>query len=407
MKAVHFGAGNIGLGFIGLLLSRSGYEIQFVDVSEERVAMLNERGEYKVSLANEQAETTVVRGVSAINGKEGESVIRAIADADLVTTAVGVNALRYIAENVAKGIELRLREAGASAVRPLAVIACENAIGGSTELKKHVYGYLSAEVQERIAGLIAFPDAAVDRIVPLQQHEDKLQVTVEPFYEWVVDRSVLPEGYPLIEGVHYVDKLGPYIERKLFTVNTGHCCAAYHGYLKGYETIQQAMGDEEIVAQVRGVLGETGAVLIRQYGFDEAEHSHYIDKIIDRFRNPHLTDEVVRVGRSPIRKLSANDRLVRPATLACDLGVAPTHLTVAMAAALRFDYTEDPEAAELQQSLREQGLRETIVRYAGISPDHRLYAPIAAAYETLAQGRSAAEAAESAESALRSGRKEA
>lgn len=403
MKAVHFGAGNIGLGFIGLLLSRSGYEIQFVDVSEERVAMLNERREYKVTLASEDAETTIVRGVSAIDGKDAGSVIRAIADADLVTTAVGVNALRYIAENVAKGIELRLREAGDSGVRPLAIIACENAIGGSTELKKQVYGYLPTEAQERIAGRIAFPDAAVDRIVPLQQHEDKLQVTVEPFYEWVVDRSVLPDGYPLIDGVHYVDKLGPYIERKLFTVNTGHCCAAYHGYLKGYETIQQAMKDEEIVAQVRGVLGETGAVLIRQYGFDEAEHSHYIDKIIDRFRNPYLTDEVVRVGRSPIRKLSANDRLVRPATMAGDLGVVTTHLTVAIAAALRFDYTEDPEAAELQQSLKEQGLRETIVRYTGIAPDHRLYAPIVAAYEALAQGKTAAEAAESA---LRSGRKE-
>lgn len=404
MKAVHFGAGNIGLGFIGLLLSRSGYEIQFVDVSDERVAMLNERGEYKVTLANEEAETTIVRGVSAINGKDAQSVIRAIADADLVTTAVGVNALRYIAENVAKGIELRLQEAGASEVRPLAFIACENAIGGSTELKKLVYGYLGAETQERIAGRIAFPDAAVDRIVPLQQHEDKLQVTVEPFYEWVVDRSALPEGYPLIEGVHYVDKLGPYIERKLFTVNTGHCCAAYHGYLKGYETIQQAMKDDEIVAQVRGVLGETGAVLIRQYGFDAAEHSHYIDKIIGRFRNPYLTDEVVRVGRSPIRKISANDRLVRPATMAGDLGVATTYLTVAIAAALRFDYQEDPEAAELQQSLKEQGLRGTIVRYTGIAPEQRLHAAIVAAYEALEQGKPAAEAAEAA---LAAGRQQA
>ncbi|MGG4033986.1 mannitol-1-phosphate 5-dehydrogenase [Paenibacillus cisolokensis] len=379
MKAVHFGAGNIGLGFIGLLLSRSGFHVQFVDVDEERVNLLNQRGEYKVTLANEQADTTVVRNVSAINGKESDRVARAIAEADLVTTAVGVNVLPYIAETIARGIELRLK----GAAGPLMVIACENAIGGSTQLKEHVYGHLAPEVKERAAERVAFPDAAVDRIVPLQQSEDKLHVTVEPFFEWVVDRSVLPEGYPVIEGVHYVDKLGPYIERKLFTVNTGHCCAAYHGYLKGYSTIQETMRDPDIVAEIRGVLSETGAVLVKQYGFDEAEHRRYIDKIVERFRNPYLTDEVVRVGRSPIRKLSPNDRLVRPAMTAYSLGMEVPHLTKAIAAALRFDYREDPEAVQLQETLKEQGIHKTLAQYTEIPESHPLHGRIVAAYESL------------------------
>ncbi len=379
MKAVHFGAGNIGLGFIGLLLSRSGYHVQFVDIDEERVSLLNRRGQYKVTLANEQADTTVVRNVSAINGNEKDRVAHAIAEADLVTTAVGVTVLPYIAESIARGIGLRLN----AAAKPLTIIACENAIGGSTQLKEHVYGHLAPEIKERTAELIAFPDAAVDRIVPLQQHEDKLHVTVEPFFEWVVDRSVLPRGYPVIDGVHYVDKLGPYIERKLFTVNTGHCCAAYHGYLKRYSTIQESMKDEDIVAEIRGVLSETGAVLVKQYGFDEAEHRHYIEKIIDRFRNPYLTDEVVRVGRSPIRKLSPNDRLVRPALMAYSRGMEVPHLTNAIAAALLFDCEEDPEAAQLQRTLKEQGIHKTLATYTEIPESHPLHGRIVAAYESL------------------------
>ncbi len=231
--------------------------------------------------------------------------------------------------------------------------------------------------------ITAFPDAAVDRIVPIQHHEDPLHVTVEPFYEWVIDRSQMFEGFKLIEGVHYVDNLEPYIERKLFTVNTGHCCAAYLGYVHGYTTIQESMADGEIAAEVRQVLEETGALLVKKYGFDSGEHKAYIDKILDRFRNPYLTDEVVRVGRSPIRKLSPNDRLVRPALQAFELGLSADRLALAMAAALHFDYAEDPEAVELQAAIKEKGLREAIAQYTEIPANHPVHENIVRQYGLL------------------------
>lgn len=379
MRAVHFGAGNIGRGFIGLILSRAGYDVTFSDVNETLVAALKSRHAYTVSLADGGGEVIHVEGVDAIDGKDARLVAETVAKADLVTTAVGVHILKHIAGALAQGIALRLQAAQPA---PLHVIACENAIGGSSQLREMVLGHLPAELHEAFERYIAFPDAAVDRIVPIQHHEDPLHVTVEPFYEWVVDRSAMLPGFPDIEGVHYVDGLEPYIERKLFTVNTGHCTAAYHGYLAGCRTIQEAMASEPVRAEVRAVLEETGAVLVRKYGFPADEHARYIDKILSRFTNPYLSDEVERVGRSPIRKLSPNDRLVRPALLAMENGLGYEHLAAAMAAALRFDYADDAEAAEIQQTLHAEGLSATIARYTGLAEEHPIHDEVVRHYES-------------------------
>ncbi|NQX71894.1 mannitol-1-phosphate 5-dehydrogenase [Paenibacillus alba] len=381
MKALHFGAGNIGRGFIGLLLSQAGYEVIFSDVNDTLVELLQERKSYTVRLANEEQETFTVSGVAAINGKHIDEVAEAVAQADLVTTAVGVNILKHIAGGIAKGIELRI-ERGAA---PLHIIACENAIGGSTQLKEHVYALLSEELCTKADAAVAFPDAAVDRIVPLQHNEDPLEVTVEPFYEWVVDESQMMEGFPRIAGIHYVKHLEPYIERKLFTVNTGHCSAAYLGYLQGYATIQEAMAHSPIASLVRHVMQETGSLLIQKHGFDLAQHEIYIDKILQRFKNPYLIDEVARVGRSPIRKLSVNDRLVRPALQAYELGMSPTYLAMAMAAAFLFEDQGDPEAVEIQADLRDIGITQAITKYTTIGEEHPIHQLILTHYEQFKQ----------------------
>jgi mannitol-1-phosphate 5-dehydrogenase len=383
MKAVHFGAGNIGRGFIGLLLSRSGYNVCFVDINDKVVSLLQQRGEYTVELANEARETTIVEGVSAIHSKYADKVAQSIASAVMVTTAVGVTLLDTISEVIAKGIEMKF-QASSSEVH-LQIIACENTIGGSSLLKEHVYTRLSEETRSKADRLISFPNAAVDRIIPIQRHEDPLKVTVEPFYEWIIDRSSLPEDAALIEGVQYVDQMEPYIERKLFTVNTGHCAAAYLGYISGFKTIHEALSDEAIARQVRQVLQETGACLIKKHGFDPQDHSRYVDKIIERFRNSCLIDEVYRVARSPIRKLSRNDRLVLPALQSLVYGVIPEYLALVMAAALLFDFKDDAEAAELQTALQTIGVPKAIEQYTGIPEGHSIHDLILRHYHSLKQ----------------------
>ena len=53
------------------------------------------------------------------------------------------------------------------------------------------------------------------------------------------------------------------------------------------------MKDEEVAGHVRAVL-ERRVALVHKHGFNPSEHGAYIDTILERFRNPALTDEVSR-----------------------------------------------------------------------------------------------------------------
>ena len=75
--------------------------------------------------------------------------------------------------------------------------------------------------------------------------ENILDVVVENYYEWNVEEKAFKGEIPKIEGMNLVDNLMAYIERKLFTLNTGHAITAYFGYLKGYRTIDESINDEK------------------------------------------------------------------------------------------------------------------------------------------------------------------
>ncbi|QDP41841.1 mannitol-1-phosphate 5-dehydrogenase [Radiobacillus deserti] len=370
MRAVHFGAGNIGRGFIGLLLHQSGFHTMFVDVNKTVIDALNERKSYKVTLSDENSEQLPVENVKGINsGEHPDAAIQAIADADIVTTAVGPTILPIIADLIAKGLQQRYQQNK----KPLDLIACENMIGGSSLLKEKVFEKLSEAEQRSFEALFGFPNAAVDRIVPNQVNEDVLAVSVEPYYEWVVDESQLKAGKLNIEGLTYVSDLAPYIERKLFTVNTGHAVVAYLGAYLGYKTIKEAIDSPQVEALLQGALEESGAVLVEQYGFGPEEHKSYIQKIIHRFKNPYVSDEVNRVGRAPLRKLGPNDRLIRPASLYLQLlEKEPEHLSKTIAAALQYQDQGDEEAVKLQSLVQEKGYKETLFEVSGLKEGDKL-----------------------------------
>ena len=376
-KAIQFGAGNIGRGFIGAVLSEAGYHVVFADVNELVVNKINEDGEYTVAIMDTECTEQVITNISAVDSRSPE-LAKEIAQAQVVTTAVGLGILPRIAGALAAGIAERQAQ---GITDYLNVIACENGLRASSQLKEHVYSHLSDEQKAYADEYVAFPDCSVDRIVPPIKSENPIDVVVEKFYEWNVERASI-KGELKMEGMNLADNLIAYIERKLFTLNTGHAITAYLGNLKGLKTIADSIADEEIYTIVKAAMQESGEGLVAKYGFDHDAHFAYIDKIIGRFRNPHLQDDVTRVGREPLRKLSANDRLIKPTMTAVEHGFATPNLVLGIGAALHYNNPEDPQSVQLQQAIAEVGVAKAFEQFSGVSADSELAAQVLAAYDS-------------------------
>ena len=381
MQALHFGAGNIGRGFIGKLLSDAGVHVTFADVNEQVINEIAKRHQYPVNVVGEQSTTEIVHNVDAINSSSNE-VSDYIAKVDLVTTAVGPQILARIAENMAKGLIARHQQANTA---PLNIIACENMVRGTSQFKQEIFKYIPHELHQWMNNHIGFVDSAVDRIVPpaTSKTGDILEVTVETFSEWIVDKNQFIGNIPQIKGMEPVDNLMAFVERKLFTLNTGHAITAYLGFYNNIATIRDAILVDSIRAVVQGAMQESGQVLIKRYNFDPAKHQAYIEKILTRFENPYLHDDTARVGRQPIRKLGSGDRLVKPLLGTFEYELKNSNLLIGIAAALNYRNDDDDQASDLTQQISNKGVVQTFCDISGIESNNPIVSQIEQLYTAM------------------------
>lgn len=92
---------------------------------------------------------------------------------------------------------------------------------------------MNSEEQAFATRFIGFADCAVDRIVPRALFNDVLDVAAEEYYEWDIESTNWKGKRPQISDANFVKDLSPYIERKLFTLNSGHAICAYLGFCTG------------------------------------------------------------------------------------------------------------------------------------------------------------------------------
>lgn len=365
LKAIHFGAGNIGRGFIGQLLYKSNYDITFVDLFDGVVNDINKYKEYEVTILGDVKIQDKVSNVKAINLKDTENLKLALLDADLITTSIGANNLKSTGEFL-KEVLLERKERNPEGL--LDIIACENALFATDIIKETILKDADEEFKNYINEKVGFPNSAVDRIVPNTNSVKKcpIDVAVEDFYEWDIEKHKIKLNKDIV-GAEYTENLEPYLERKLFMLNGAHATTAYMGYMKNYEFIHEAIEDEEIRQAVLDFHKECVQVLNLKHNMSVESLEEYGNKIVKRFENSYLKDVVARVGRDPIRKLSNKDRLVSPLKLCLEFNKEYEAISRAIASGLLFDDKNDEKAMEVQALIRENGIENAIEIVTGLT----------------------------------------
>jgi len=381
MKAVMYGGGNIGRGFIGALLSNSGYEVQFVDVVDDVINTLNKEHTYPIRIIKgDSFEDIDVKNVSAVDGKDPVAVAEAIAGAEIMATAVGVNVLKFIIPNIVAGLRLRKERC----MPPFNIIICENLNDANKIIEGMIKEQLTDEEVVWFDENIGLVEAAIGRTVPVQTEEMKagnpLRVCVESYGYLPVDKEAFKGEIPEIKNMVPFAPFDFFIKRKLFLHNMGHAMTAYLGDLLGIEYIYEAIDNDDIYIIVKGAMEESARALSKKYGVPLEDIMLHRTDLLERFTNAALRDTCSRVGREPARKLSPKDRLIGSATLACEMGITPAYISIGAAAGL-FRYMKEAEDKTITAAT-------VLENVSGLDISSELAKLILEMYELLQTGKS-------------------
>ena len=202
----------------------------------------------------------------------------------------------------------------------LTIIPCELINNNADALKECVLSYaalwsLGADFTDWIHKANQFHNTLVDRIVPgypkneastlCQQfgYEDKLIVSAESFFLWVVEADeALKEKLPFDKtaiNVKFVQSIQPYRTRKVRILNGIHTSMVPFCYLHGLRTVKESIDDDFASQFIKGMMHTE---IIPSIDMDKNELEGYAEEVFDRFRNPFIVHKLESIALNSISK---------------------------------------------------------------------------------------------------------
>ena len=300
--------------------------------------------------------------------KQEEKAIEAIADCDIMATAVGANIIKFITPVIAKGLKRRKQKDRGG----LNILLCENLMNVQSYVKELLIKALGDE-EKNILDQVGLVKTSIGRMVPvLDDVKYPTDVTVEEFDILHVDKKGFVGEIPTIKNMIAYSPFLVYVERKLFMHNMGHAITAYLGALYNYMYIHEAIRDVDIkYCAYRSGIESAKAIAADGHPLDQL--IDFYDRLIYRFNNQALKDTVLRVGRDLERKLAYNDRIVGAINLCKEKHIPYGFLLIGVAAAFLFNQDEDVASRKIYEEAK-HNLRKTIEKYTKLHDEEDIVA---------------------------------
>ncbi|MDH4092938.1 MAG: tagaturonate reductase [Cyclobacteriaceae bacterium] len=161
----------------------------------------------------------------------------------------------------------------------------------------------------------SFCNSLVDRIVPgfpketiqeIQQatgYEDKVAVSAEPFYMWVIEApkyvQLLFPAEKAGLSVKYVDDLTPYRAQKVSILNGAHTALVPVAYLRGLRTVRESVDDAYVGEFIRKAIFKE---IIPTLDLPADELKKFADATLERFQNPFIRHELKSIALNSVSK---------------------------------------------------------------------------------------------------------
>ncbi len=361
-QAIQIGAGNIGRGLNGFILNKNNYKITFLDISDYLVNLLNKKDFYQVIEINKINVKKRVDNFDSINILDEKSILKNIENYSIFTISIGFNNLIKLKSLFQKIIKKLNKN---KIKKYINIIAIENGINASTHLKKIIYSVLTKEEKKYANKYIGFVNCVVDRIVPNNQ-DKTLNIKVQKYYELILDENSW-KGKKIQKNVIYSKNIIKFIERKLYMLNAIHCFIAWKGIKNNFKYIYEFKKNKKIKNEVNSLLNEFKKILINKHNFSEDELNNYSKKIIKRLSNKKIKDNVLRVGRDVKRKISENERFIKPLKYSIKKKIKNLNIIKAISLVFSNLNFEDKELREIKNSINNIGIEKTIKNYIKIN----------------------------------------
>ncbi|WP_144556472.1 tagaturonate reductase [Bacillus pumilus] len=202
----------------------------------------------------------------------------------------------------------------------LIILPCELVEHNGARLKEYVVG-MAIEWELPLAFITwikeanTFCNTLVDRIVPgfskevaeiVQKEEgyiDELLVTAEYYHLFVIEAPVfVQKELPFQEAglnVLFVEDIAPYRISKVRILNGAHTAMVPIAYSCGIETVNEAVGDEDVGPFIRQMLEEE---VLPGLELSRDELLLYTQSVWDRFCNPFVQHQLLDIALNSVSK---------------------------------------------------------------------------------------------------------